>query len=277
LHSFIIIIYQHNNNRIRHTIILEDPFPDPPTLSDHIPDASPAPQYADDGRLEDDWIPEEETRNPEEIERTHRDKEARNRAVVLEMIGDLPEADAAPPPNMLFICKLNQVTTEEDLEIIFSRFGTITSCDIIRDWKTGDSLCYAFLGFATEKSCEDAYFKMNNVLIDDRRIKVDFSQSVHHLWKQFKRHGRRGDVGLGKEAEGHERGSGGGGHRSLGDIASWVLVELCGCGCVVCVGVATRHYRSDACASRLDAAQADGARTVVDECVLGAPEFGVVS
>lgn len=30
-----------------------------------------------------------------------------------------------------------QVTTEEDLEIIFSRFGTITSCDIIRDFKTG--------------------------------------------------------------------------------------------------------------------------------------------
>lgn len=48
------------------------------------------------------------------------------------MIGDLPEADAKPPPNMLFICKLNPVTTEEDLEIIFSRFGTITSCDIIR-------------------------------------------------------------------------------------------------------------------------------------------------
>lgn len=48
------------------------------------------------------------------------------------MIGDLPEADAQPPPNMLFICKLNPVTTEEDLEIIFSRFGNITSCDIIR-------------------------------------------------------------------------------------------------------------------------------------------------
>ena len=61
-----------------------------------------------------------------------REKEAHNRAVVLEMIGDLPEADAKPPPNMLFICKLNPVTTEEDLEIIFSRFGTITSCDIIR-------------------------------------------------------------------------------------------------------------------------------------------------
>jgi hypothetical protein len=37
------------------------------------------------------------------------------------MIGDLPEADVKPPSNMLFVCKLNPVTTEEDLEIIFSR------------------------------------------------------------------------------------------------------------------------------------------------------------
>ena len=91
------------------------------------------------------------------------------------MVGDLPEADVKPPSNMLFICKLNQVTTEEDLEIIFSRFGNVASCDIIRDYKTGDSLCYGFIGFNTDKECEDAYFKMNNVLIDDRRIKVDFS------------------------------------------------------------------------------------------------------
>lgn len=98
--------------------------------------------------------------------------EAKNRAVVLEMIGDLPEADAKPPSNMLFIAKLNGVTTEEDLETIFGRFGNITSCDIIRDKKTGDSLCYAFLGYDTDEACENAYFKMNNVLIDDRRIKV---------------------------------------------------------------------------------------------------------
>lgn len=185
--------------------MLDDPFPDPPSLENHIPDASPPPQFADDGRLEDDWVPDDETRPSNEIEASNREKEAHNRAVVLEMIGDLPEADAAPPPNMLFICKLNPVTTEEDLEIIFSRFGTVTACDIIRDWKTGDSLCYGFIGFDAERSCEDAYFKMNNVLIDDRRIKVDFSQSVHHLWKQFKRFGRRGDAGLGKEAENHQR------------------------------------------------------------------------
>jgi hypothetical protein len=66
-----------------------------------------------DDRLEDDWVPTEDTRELEEIERETREREAANKAVVLEMIGDLPEADAKPPPNMLFICKLNPVTTEE--------------------------------------------------------------------------------------------------------------------------------------------------------------------
>ena len=199
------------NIRIRHTIILDDPTPNLPQLEEHIPETSPEPQYADDGRLEDDWQPDEDTKNVAELEEKRREQEAKNRAVVLEMIGDLPEADAAPPPTVLFICKLNPVTTEEDLEIIFSRFGRVTACDIIRDWKTGDSLCYGFIGFDSEAASEEAYFKMNNVLIDDRRIKVDFSQSVHHLWKQFKKHGRRGTAGIDQEggtSSAHGGGSG---------------------------------------------------------------------
>lgn len=35
-----------------------------------------------------------------------------------------------------------------------------------------------------QEDCEKAYFKMDNVLIDDRRIHVDFSQSVSKIrWK----------------------------------------------------------------------------------------------
>ena len=79
---------------------------------------------------------------------------------------------------MLFVCKLHEVTQSEDLEVIFSRFGEIVSCEVIRDYKTGNSLCYAFIEFAEQECCEEAYFKMNNVLIDDRRIKVGISMVV---------------------------------------------------------------------------------------------------
>jgi peptidyl-prolyl cis-trans isomerase-like 4 len=35
------------NVRIRHTIVLDDPFPDPPQLQEHIPEASPPPVFAE--------------------------------------------------------------------------------------------------------------------------------------------------------------------------------------------------------------------------------------
>ncbi|KAI7646270.1 Peptidyl-prolyl cis-trans isomerase-like, partial [Hortaea werneckii] len=86
----------------------------------------------------------------------------------------------------LFVCKLNPVTRDEDLELIFSRFGKILSCEVIRDKKTGDSLQYAFIEFGSKEDCERAYFKMQGVLIDDHRIHVDFSQSVSRLSKEWR-------------------------------------------------------------------------------------------
>ncbi|XP_047176064.1 peptidyl-prolyl cis-trans isomerase CYP59-like [Vigna umbellata] len=88
----------------------------------------------------------DEQLNPAELEEVIRSKEAHSRAVVLESIGDIPDAEIKPPENVLFVCKLNPVTEDEDLNTIFSRFGTVSSAEIIRDHKTGDSLCYAFIG-----------------------------------------------------------------------------------------------------------------------------------
>ena len=105
-------------------------------------------------------------------------REAQANAQILEMVGDIPDADAKPPENVLFVCKLNPATTAEDLEVIFSRFGPIILCEVIKDQKTGDSLQYAFIEFENEEDCVSAYFKMDNVLIDDRRIHVDFCQSL---------------------------------------------------------------------------------------------------
>ena len=181
------------NIRIKHTIVLDDPFEDPKGMPE-APDESPkVDRSVPDDRLEDDFDAEAAQEMDEiELEKKTREQEARSRAVVLEMIGDLPDADAKPPEESLFVCKLNPVTSDEDLEIIFSRFGKVTSCDVIRDRRTGDSLCYAFINFETKEMCEAAYFKMDNALIDDRRIHVDFSQSMHGLWKNFRKFGKKG-------------------------------------------------------------------------------------
>jgi peptidyl-prolyl cis-trans isomerase-like 4 len=171
--------------RITHTVILHDPFEDPAGL--FVPPASPEiPDFVfESDRIGIEEAIDETAGKPlEVIEETLMEKEAKARATILEMIGDLPDADMAPPENVLFVCKLNPVTREEDLEIIFSRFGEIKSCEVIKDQRSGESLQYAFIEFANRQDCEKAYFKMDNVLIDDRRIHVDFSQSVaKYKWK----------------------------------------------------------------------------------------------
>ncbi|OEL15705.1 Peptidyl-prolyl cis-trans isomerase CYP59 [Dichanthelium oligosanthes] len=127
--------------RIKHTYVLDDPFDDPPQLAELIPDNSPTGKPRDEiaeERLEDSWVPLDETVAPEELEEMIRSKEAHTNAVILESLADIPDAEIKPPENVLFVCKLNPVT------------------------------------------------QMDNCLIDDRRIHVDFSQSVSKLWGQFR-------------------------------------------------------------------------------------------
>ncbi|ORZ38117.1 cyclophilin-like domain-containing protein [Catenaria anguillulae PL171] len=184
--------------RIKHTIILDDPTPDPPGLREPSRSPSPPPDVLDRVRLADDESLDDPNLDPVAAEQRKRAQEAASRALALEMMGDLPFAEIKPPENVLFVCKLNPVTRDEDLELIFSRFGTVHSCEVIRDKATGESLCYAFIEFDDREACEAAYFKMDNVLIDDRRIKVDFSQSVsklHKEWMEGRRRGATGGVG----------------------------------------------------------------------------------
>ena len=102
--------------RIKHTVILDDPYDDPAGLIE--PTESPIPtkaqlatvRIADDDNLE-------ENADPEAVEKQRREREARAQALTLEMVGDLPFAEVKPPENVLFVCKLNPVTTGNPLPI----------------------------------------------------------------------------------------------------------------------------------------------------------------
>lgn len=124
--------------------------------------------------------------------------ETTSQALTLEIIGDLPFAEIKPSETVLFVCKLNPVTEAEDLELIFSRFGEITGCQIVKDPVTGSSLQYGFIEYTTREDCERAYLKMEGVLIDDHRIHVDFSQSVRKMQQ------RKQGGGGGRERRGYD-------------------------------------------------------------------------
>ncbi|GMG22165.1 unnamed protein product [Ambrosiozyma monospora] len=162
--------------RILHTFVLQDPFPDPSPFN---PPQSPFPteEQIDSFRLllengSDDDI--------DSFQKKESEAKSISQTLTLELLGDLPTSNIKPSEKVLFICKLNPITTGEDLKLIFSRFGDVQSVEIIRDKETGASLCYGFIQFKDKKSVEVAYLKMDNTLIDDRRVHVDFSQSVKH-------------------------------------------------------------------------------------------------
>ncbi|EUB54709.1 Peptidyl-prolyl cis-trans isomerase-like protein [Echinococcus granulosus] len=195
----------YRNIRIHRAIILDDPFTDPDGLE--VPSSSPRlfrsyedPDSTAPPRIEEDedLDGEADGRELTEAERVEREamKEARTNAQLLTLLGDLPDVDAKPPENVLFVCRLNPVTRGEDLEIIFSRFGEILSSEVIYDRRSGNSLQYAFIEFARKEDCEEAFFKMDNVVIDDRRIHVDFSQSVAKEWFRYRREKRENALPL---------------------------------------------------------------------------------
>jgi peptidyl-prolyl cis-trans isomerase-like 4 len=201
--------------RIKRALIIDDPFEDPPNLDrlfqlrgvvvstrtnddggdNNKENVSASPDY--DCPIEEvvekrisadqvDPIPEEENiEQLREMEEQSLQRQDKSRATVLEMLGDLPSADIKAPENVLFVCKLNSITEDEDLELIFSRFDEKVKAEIIRDPDTGSSLQYAFVEFSSQQQAVEAYFKMNNALVDDRRIKVDFSQSVAKVWDRY--------------------------------------------------------------------------------------------
>ncbi|KAG9395639.1 RNA recognition motif [Carpediemonas membranifera] len=104
----------------------------------------------------------------------------RQDAVLLTMLGDMPSLDAKPKDNILFVARLNHITDEESLRSIAEiRTGlTVKSVDIKKDPDTKESRGFAFIEFETDRDASIAYKKLQTIVVDDRRLHVDFAQSV---------------------------------------------------------------------------------------------------
>lgn len=98
-------------------------------------------------------------------------------ALALELLGDLDHYEVKPSPETLFVARLNPITTENSLEVIFSRFGSVRKAQI----RQGPKSRYAFVEFSAKSSAELAYTRLHdNCTIDGHEVLVDFSQSTKH-------------------------------------------------------------------------------------------------
>lgn len=73
----------------------------------------------------------------------------------------------------LYVGNLNYDTTEESLKETFEEAGTVESCDIITDRRTGKSKGFGFVEMDSEEEAEKAMDMFNDSEIDGRSVKVD--------------------------------------------------------------------------------------------------------
>lgn len=76
------------------------------------------------------------------------------------------------PVMNIFVAKLNFKTRKEELEAAFAKFGTVSSCKIVRDKETGRSKGYGFVEMPNDDEANNAIAALNEKEFDGRVIAV---------------------------------------------------------------------------------------------------------
>ena len=84
----------------------------------------------------------------------------------------------------IFISGFPKEVTEGDLVIVFSQYGEITDCRIVRDKETGKSKGFGFLCYEDQRSTILAVDNLNGIKIDGKLILVDHVEE-YRLPKEF--------------------------------------------------------------------------------------------
>ena len=72
----------------------------------------------------------------------------------------------------LLIRNLSRVTTEHELKELFEGYGTVQSCDLVMDEKTGTSKGFGFVEMPKVGEGKAAMKSLNGKMIEDRKIRV---------------------------------------------------------------------------------------------------------
>ncbi|XP_032594484.1 protein sex-lethal isoform X4 [Drosophila grimshawi] len=76
----------------------------------------------------------------------------------------------------LIVNYLPQDMTDRELYALFRSIGTINTCRIMRDYKTGYSFGYAFVDFTSEMDSQRAIKVLNGITVRNKRLKVSYAR-----------------------------------------------------------------------------------------------------
>ncbi len=101
----------------------------------------------------------------------------------------------------IFVGNLAKEVTDEDLQSLFSEYGTVRSVKIIKDMFSGESRGFGFIEMPAQAEAQKAMTELNTRELKGKKISVNEARE---------RNERRGGGG------GRPRGGGGGGSRGGG-------------------------------------------------------------
>ena len=77
----------------------------------------------------------------------------------------------------LLIRNLSRITTDNDLKEMFEAYGTVQSCDLVIDTKTGKSKGFGFIEMPKRGDAKAAMKHLNGVDVDGNKIRVKETES----------------------------------------------------------------------------------------------------
>jgi RNA recognition motif-containing protein len=72
----------------------------------------------------------------------------------------------------IYVGNLSKSTTQEDLDLLFSRAGDVKTVDVIQDRKSGQSNGFAFVTMSAQSEADKAVSMFNAYILDDRYLRV---------------------------------------------------------------------------------------------------------
>ena len=87
----------------------------------------------------------------------------------------------------IFVAKLSQKTTKNDLRDLFQQFGVVTSCKVIMDHVTGLSKCYGFVEMPNENEAYKAIVETDETVFMGNELQVKKSRPQANVQKTVKR------------------------------------------------------------------------------------------
>ena len=76
----------------------------------------------------------------------------------------------------MIIRNLSRETTEAEVKELFTKFGEVTSCDLVMDQKTGSSKGFGFVDMPNDKHAKYAIKNLNDKTVAGSRIRVKVAE-----------------------------------------------------------------------------------------------------